>query len=330
MRLSMWLNALALLVLAACMAAGAWSGALATGLRIATLVLAYGAAATLGPVFAPAIGAQIGVGGVLAVVASGSAVFVATYLVSSLASRYARGLGKRENTGRSPRDRFVGACFGTVRGGLLALMVVYLAMWFDALRATGNGALVPEIGDSIAARVTSGVVQSAIESAVDPADPAARFAARFASRPAVSAVELQEILDDENFARLRNDARFWNEIEDGNLDAALQRSSFVQLADDAQLRQKAAHLGLVSDRAALDAEAFSASIAEVLEQIGPRLRGLRSDPAVQELLADPAVVAALQSGDTVGLLAHPKFRALVTRLSGPLPESGAGGATAKN
>src|SRR5262249_24388549 len=43
--LAMWLNALAAVVLAACMAAGAWNGALATGLRIATLVFAYAAAA---------------------------------------------------------------------------------------------------------------------------------------------------------------------------------------------------------------------------------------------------------------------------------------------
>src|SRR5262245_3641820 len=40
----MWLNALAALVLAACVAAGAWRGALATGLGIATLVLSYAAA----------------------------------------------------------------------------------------------------------------------------------------------------------------------------------------------------------------------------------------------------------------------------------------------
>jgi hypothetical protein len=43
----MWLNAVAALILAACVAAGAWSGALATGLRIATLLLAYAAAALL-------------------------------------------------------------------------------------------------------------------------------------------------------------------------------------------------------------------------------------------------------------------------------------------
>jgi hypothetical protein len=56
----MWLNAVAAVVLAACIAAGAWSGALATGLRIATLVLAYAASALIGPALAPAVGAQLG------------------------------------------------------------------------------------------------------------------------------------------------------------------------------------------------------------------------------------------------------------------------------
>lgn len=317
----MWLNALAAIVLAACIAAGAWSGALATGLRIATLVLAYTAAAVLGPALAPQFAARFGLGGLLATVLSGSAMFVVAYLVLGIAARFARRLGPRENTGRSPRDRFLGATFGAVRGALLAMMVVYLAMWFDALRATGTAAVLPEIGDSVAADVTSGVVQSAIESAVDTSEPAARFTARFAAHPADSAAELQSIFDDPAFARLREDARFWNDIEDGNLDAALQRNSFFNVAGDAQLRHKAARLGLVSDEAALDADSFRQSIAQVLEEIGPRLRGLHRDPAVQELLADPAVVAMLENGDTLGLLAHPKFRELVSRLSAAQPGS---------
>jgi uncharacterized membrane protein required for colicin V production len=316
----MWLNAVAAVVLAACVAAGAWSGALATGLRIATLVLAYAAAALIGPSLAPAVGAQFGLAGLSATVAACSATFVVTYAVLGIASRFARKLGPRENVGRSPRDRFLGGSFGAVRGVLLALMVVYVAMWFDALRATGAGAVLPEIGDSIAADVTSGVVRSAIETAVDTSEPTGRFAARFASRPAVAAAELQGVVDDPNFAELRGDARFWNDVENGNVDAATQRRSFLALAHDAQLRQRLAHLGLVADEAALDPEVFRQSVAQALEQIGPRLRGLRDDPAMQELLADPAVVAMAQNGDTLGLLLHPKFRALVSRIGAEAPQ----------
>jgi uncharacterized membrane protein required for colicin V production len=310
----MWLNAIAALVLAACIAAGAWSGALATGLRIATLVLAYAAAAIVGPALAPALGARIGLAGFSATVAACSATFVVAYAVLGIASRFARKLGPRENVGRSPRDRFVGGCFGAVRGFLLALTVVYVAMWFDALRATGAGAVMPEIGDSIAADLTSGVVQTAIESAVDTSEPSGRLAARFAARPAVAAAELQGVIDDPNFAGLRSDARFWNDVQDGNVEAAVQRRSFQAIAYDAQLRQRLAHLGLVPDEAALDPEVFRQSMGQALEEIGPRLRDLRDDPAMQELLADPAVVAMAQQGDTLGLLLHPKFRELVSRI----------------
>jgi uncharacterized membrane protein required for colicin V production len=313
----MWLNAIAALVLVAGIAAGAWSGALATGLRIATLVLAYGLAAVLGPVFAPAFAARLGSGDLIATLASGSVVFAVAYPVLGIAAHFARRLGPRENVGRSPRDRFLGACFGALRGAVFAMMLVYLAMWFDALRTTGTAQVLPEIGDSVAADLTGGVVEGVLASAVDTTDPAARFVMRFAARPAAAAGDLQGMLGDPSFVRLRSDARFWNDIEDGNVQTALQRSSFAGLAEDAQLRQKAAQLGLVSDDAAHDADAFRKSIAQVLNEIGPRLRGLRRDPSVKELLADPGVVAKLQSGDTIGLLAHPKFRELAARISAP-------------
>jgi len=61
----------------------------------------------------------------------------------------------------------------------------------------------------------------------------------------------------------------------------------------------------------------SHAVRVVFQEIAPRLRGLRNDPAVKELLADPAAVAMIQNGDTLGLLAHPKFRELVSRLSAP-------------
>jgi uncharacterized membrane protein required for colicin V production len=313
----MWLNAIAAVVLVACIAAGAWNGALATGLRIATLVLTYVLAAVLGPVFAPVFAPHVGGEGLVATLVSGSVVFLVAYALLGIAARFARRLGPRENARRSPRDRFLGACFGTLRGAIVAMMVVYLAMWFDALRTTGTAEVLPEIGDSVAADVTGSVVESALASAVDNTDPAARFVTRFASRPAIAAGDLQAMLDDPAFARLRNDARFWNDVEDGNVKIALSRSSFSEFANNAQLRYKAAELGLVSDEAARDANTFRQSIAQVFDEIGPRLRGLRNDPAVKELLADPDVVAKLQSGDTIALLAHPKFRELVARISAP-------------
>jgi uncharacterized membrane protein required for colicin V production len=315
----MWLNVVALVVLLACIAAGAWSGALATGLRIATIVLAYAAAVLLGPATAPAIGGSLGLGDPLATLASGSVVFAIVYAVLAIAARFARRLGPRENVGRSPRDRFLGGCFGAIRGALIALMVVYLAMVLDALRATGAAPVVPEIGDSVAADVTSGVVKGALESTIDTSDPAARVATHFAARPAVAAAEIQRLIDDPNVARLRSDSRFWSDVEQGHVDSALQRDSFLSLSEDPDLRRKAANLGIVSEDAVADPSLFRASLVQVVEDVAPRLRNLRNDPAVQQMLGDPAVMEMLERGDTIGLLAHPKFRELVSRLSAAPP-----------
>ena len=250
---------------------------------------------------------------------SGSAMFVVAYLVLGIAARFARRLGPRENTGRSPRDRFLGATFGAVRGALLAMMVVYLAMWFDALRATGAAAVLPEIGDSVAADVTSGVVQSAIESAVDTSR--ARRALHGALRGAARGLGGRapgESSTIRTSRELRGDARFWNDVEDGNLDAALQRSSFHELAQRcAAAAAGSRDLGLVTDEAALDAESVPRNRSHrCSRRSGRGCAGCTTTPPMQELLADPAVVAMLENGDTLGLLAHPKFRELVSRVSG--------------
>jgi uncharacterized membrane protein required for colicin V production len=316
----MWLNVLAGGVLAACAALGAWRGALATGLGIASLLLAYAAAVFVGPALAPSVGEWLGVGAWIAIPVASSFVFFAACAVLGLVSRLLRRLGNPQNSGRSPRDRLLGGSFGAVRGLLIAMMLVYLAMWVDALRATGTATPMPEIGESAAADFTGEVVKSAIESTLDESEPTTRVAARFAASPAVSAVELQGVIEDPSFVRLRGDAQFWSAVENGNLDAAFRRDSFRNLENQAPVRQKLANLGLVPDEAALDSEAFRLAVAEVLGEVGPRLRGLRSDPGLRDLLEDPEVVAMIENGDTLRLLAHPGFRELLDRVTAAKPQ----------
>src|SRR5262249_45184556 len=151
-----------------------------------------------------------------------------------------------------------------------------------------------------AADATSEIVGSAVASTVDTSQPMGRFAARVAARPSQSATEFQAVLDDPQFVRLRNDTDFWGDVERGDLDSAVYRASFLNLSQDGRLRHRLADLGLVNETAASDAVAFRKAVGEVLADVSPRLRGLRSDPAVQELLSDPAVVAMIENGDTLG------------------------------
>jgi membrane protein required for colicin V production len=317
----MWLNLLALAVLAIYVALGAWRGALTTGLGIATLLLAYAAAIGLGPPLAPAVEARLGVGSPFSLAIGGSVAFFGTYAIAGIAAAFVRRMGRRQNEGRAPLDRFLGGAFGALRGLLVALLLVYLASWLDALRATGTAQVIPELGDSAAATLAGDVMESAISAALDPDDPAARVTARIAERPALAAVELQSVVEDPNFANLRGDSTFWSHVESGDVDAAMNRRAFQRLQHDAQLRHKLANLALVSDEAAGDPVAFREAAGAVLREVGPRIRGLRNDPELQALMRDPEVAAMIQNGNTLGLLAHPGFRELVARVtSGTAPD----------
>jgi len=108
---------------------------------------------------------------------------------------------------------------------------------------------------------------------------------------------------------------FWTYVEHGNVDAASNRMSFRKIVRDASLRRRFADLGLVEEAAAGDPHLFEAAMVEVFREIGPRIYGIKNDPALQELMQDPEVVAMLQSGDTLGLLRHPGFQDLVERVS---------------
>ena len=70
----------------------------------------------------------------------------------------------------------------------------------------------------------------------------------------------------------------------------------------------------MDEAAAADPRAFRLPAGDVLRQVGPRIRGLREDPAVQDLMRDPEVVAAVQSGDHLALMTHPGFQAVVARV----------------
>lgn len=316
----MWLNGLVGAVMVGFVALGAWRGALATGLGLATLVLAYVAAFSLAPSLAPALGERLDVPQLWAVPVAGTIVFFGTYVVLGIGSAILKKVLGGKNTARSLRDRFVGGSFGAVRGALVSILLVILASWVDSLRLAGIEPPLPEVGDSAVAELTADVVETSLTQALGD-DPSSRVAARFTARPAMALEELQNVVESPAIGAIQNDKMFWTYVEHGSIDTALNRGSFQQLAGDAGLRQRLVNLGLVPAAAAQDPGVFRDAVADVMHQVSPRIRGLRNDPEVQALIRDPEVVAMLQSGDTVGLLSHPGLRALVSRVtSAPLPQ----------
>lgn len=309
----MWLDLLALVILAVFGVIGAMRGALRSGMGLLALVVGYVGAIFLAPVVAPVLTQHLGVSDLLALPLGGTGAFFAGYGAIAGLSALLRRFAEDEDP-RSPRDRFLGAAFGATRGLLVVLLVSWLALWLDAVRATGGSTPLPEIGSSAAAAVTGEVMERGIQAALGD-EPAGRIAARIAARPNAALADLAKVLENANVEALRGDSMFWTYVEAGSVDAATNRGSFLDVASDASLRGQLASLGLVPPAAATDPGVFREAFADVLRELGPPLRRLRNDPGLQDLIEDPQVVAMVQSGDTVGLLRHPGIRGLVERVS---------------
>jgi uncharacterized membrane protein required for colicin V production len=316
----MLLDLLAIVIVAAFAWAGARRGGLAAGLGLLTLAVSYGAAIALASSLAAPVASASGVSELLAIPIAGTLAFAGAFaamaLVSKLVCRRADGV---DDEGRSARDRFLGGSFGAIRGAFVVALLCYLAVWVDALRASGAAQGVPELGHSVAAEVTSSVVEASVESALADSGRAAHVVARIAARPAEAVVDLQSLLANPRVLAVQHDSHFWANVEAGAIAAALNTPSLLELSEDEALRRQLASLGLIDAESAEHADVFRAALGDVLREVGPRIRRLRSDPELHGLLEDPEVMAMVESGDTLGLMSHPRFRRLVSRVA-----SGAG------
>lgn len=320
----MWLDLVAATLLLVFAAVGAWRGAFRTGTALAALLVGYGCALLLAPVLAEPLAAATGLPELLALPAGGTLGFVGGYLAVGGTAAVIRRVGDVESDDPSPRDRFLGATFGLVRGALVVLLLSWGALWLDALRATGGESPLPPVADSSAAAVTGKVVEAGIGATLGSENPAGRVMARLAAQPARAIGEFADVLESPSFSGLREDELFWTYVEHGSVDAALNRGSFLTITHDAALRGRIVGLGLMPTAAAEDPGVFREEAAAMLEEVGPRIRGLKNDPELQALAEDPEVIAMAQSGDTLGLLRHPGFRQLVDRLtSAPSPDPAA-------
>ena len=311
----MWLDLVAVSILILFAGLGAWRGGFATGVGLASIGVGYACAVMLATPLSPWVAEWADVSEVLALPFAGTLGFVAGYLGVGLVAAILRRLTDLDSDDPSPRDRFLGASFGLVRGGLVVLLVSILANWVDALRLTGQEAPIPPIHDSRAAAVSSAVVEAGLGAALADEGPAGRVMARIAARPALTMGEVEGVLASPGFLAVRDDSMFWTYVENGNVDNALNRLSFRDITYDAPLRQRLADIGLVEPAAADDPGVFRDAMADVLREVGPRIRQLKNDPELQALAQDPEVIGMMQSGDTLALLRLPGFRQLVDRVT---------------
>ncbi len=316
----MLLDLIGMLLLAWFAWAGGRRGGLAAGLGLFTLIVSYGAAIGMAPILATPVASAFGLVDLLGIPVAGTLAFAVAFVAMALLSKFVcrrfEGLGE---DGRSARDRFLGAAFGAVRGAFVVALLCYLAVWVEALRLSGAAEGIPELGHSVAAAVTSTLVEAGIETALADSGRAGQVVARLAANPGAAVVDLQAVVANPRFVAVQHDAQFWANVEADAIGAALNTRSFIDLSEDEELRRQMASVGMIDQESAEQADLFRAAVGDVLREIAPRLRRLRTDPEINALLDDPEVLAMVESGDTLGLMNQPRFRRLVSRVvSDPL------------
>jgi uncharacterized membrane protein required for colicin V production len=313
----MWLDLVALLVLGLFVGLGALRGALASGLGLVTLGVGYGAAIWAAPRFADSAAELAGAPAWLGMPLAGTAGFFIGFAAMGSVSAVLCRLARRGREGsRRGGDRLLGGVFGAVRGGLMVLLLAYLALWIDVLRTTEELEALPELGDSAAAAAAGSVVEAGVQVAMADAGPAGRVVARMAGRPSAALGDIQALMEHPDVLELRGDRMFWTYVEYGNVDAALNRGSFLKISYDSALRRQLGELGLIDAQAVEDPQRFREASREVLAEVGPRIRGIKEDPDMQDLMQDPDVLARVQSGDSLALLGDARFQAVVARALG--------------
>ncbi len=316
----MTLDAISLLVLAAFVALGVRRGALASALGVVTLVVAYAASVAGMSPLGGALGAILGLPPLLAAPLAGTLVFAVALVLLGGVSRsiVARQRRARGDAPRSALDVLGGGLVGGLRGAFVVLLLGWLGAWTEALREaapTSGQSTLQGVSGSRVTRLAEDVVEVGAGAVMGRDTPQGRVAVQLLAHPAVTLSAMRGALASPSLATLRDDADFWDALERGDVTGALARGSFRSLAYDPMLRADFARLGLVPAAAASDPQEFAVATVDVVRAIAPRIAGLRSDPELQRLLADPEVKAALEHGDRWALLGNPGFQKLAARLA---------------
>jgi uncharacterized membrane protein required for colicin V production len=312
----MWLDVLVLAVLGWFSWAGVRRGGMAAGMGILTLAVAYGSAIVAAPILDAPVANLFGLPELLGIPVAGSIAFAVAFIAMAILSKFlCRRADGADDEGRSVRDRFLGGAFGAVRGAFVVALLCYLALWVEALRLSGAADGIPAMGDSAAAAVTSAVVEAGIESALEDSGRTGHVVAKLAANPGAAIVDLQAVVSNPRVVAVQEDKDFWANVEAGAIGAALNTRSFADLSEDEELRHQMASVGLIDPESAEAPDVFRAAVGDVLREVGPRIRNLKNDPELQGLLDDPEVVAMVEGGDTLGLMNHPRFRRLVSRVA---------------
>jgi membrane protein required for colicin V production len=299
---------------------GAWRGAAVTGAGLAGLVFGYVGAGLAAMILSSWVARTLVVPALLAPAVAGTIGFVVTWLLVSSAAEILVAWDKQRVNfqGRGPIDRGLGGVFGLARGSLIVVLLALFASWLDAARdfgAVDGLAAMPDAGTSSVAAAAGNLVEVAVSTALADSGPAGEVAARITARPGVALGSVQSILDDDRLTDVFEDRLFWTLIMNQDIHYAMNRNSIRSIVKDPVMRGRFADLGLVEENAREDPELFRGAMADVLNEVGPRISRLHQDPELAELARDPEIIQLVESGNTLALISHPRLRKIVERVS---------------
>ncbi len=318
----MTLDLVAFAILGLFVAWGVWRGAVASATGMVVLLLGYTAAIVAARSGGGALASALGVPAMAGPPLAGTLAFGVVAIVGGLLGKALRAWDKRR-LGELPRtgaDRMIGGLFGLLRGGLVVLLISWLALWADAGRKLSGGerlAGAPDTDSSVVAGAAGSAIEKAVTAALDDGEGGAqaRVAARMAARPAETLSAVQGLLENDRIRAVQDDRMFWTYVSHGATDNALNRASFWRAMQDETLREQLSELGVISPEAVSDPKVFREAAAVALAELGPVIKDLADDPEIQDLARDPQIIAMLESGDTMGLMTHPEVQRIVSRIS---------------
>ena len=316
----MALDLIAVIVLGGFGAWGAIRGSLRAGVALATWVVGNVGAVLVAPAVSPLLERYAGISSPFSLLVAGVGILGAVWLLGTgVVFGVRRWRGNMAH--RAGLDGTGGAVFGLLQGAIVVVLLGWLALLADAA-ARVDGSSLPGANGSLTARISGRTVELALGAALsEDSGLATRMTVRLASRPGESVERIQSLVENPRIAALRDDRLFWSYVRHESYEAALNRGSFLSIAYDETLRHDFAKVGLVDEAAASDPRLFRNDALEMLRQVAPRIQRLAENPEVHALARDPDVQSALESGDTMALLAHPGVRKLLTEvLQDPDPE----------
>jgi hypothetical protein len=238
---------------------------------------------------------------------------VAAQAICEIYARLARRRAREQGIPASAR--LLGAAFGGVHGVLLILPLIWLASFLEGARESGVRPELPDLSGSRATSLVAHAVSMGTRPLAGSEDRGRRVAAQVIGEPAQSLAAFQALVSDPRIRVLQSDQGFWGDLERGEVERALARPTYAELADDPHWRTELAAVGMISAASADDPARFRADMEALFNDLAPRLRTLREDAAFQELRDDPAIRAKLQAGDTLSVLLDPRVRELAERIA---------------